>query len=342
MARTKRGVGDHQGRTKVDVTSPEFRPVADLEGKLVLERYRVGEILGAGAMGTVYRGQHEELRRPVAIKVLHAHLGDEPMMLARFHREAKAAGRLTHPNIASVIDVGFDHGRQIMVLELAEGPSLGDVVGVPLPAERVAHLVRELLHALDCAHAAGVVHRDLKPENIILSTAADGRDLPRIVDFGIAVLREDTMHGARLTTSGMVIGTPSYMAPEQAQAEPVDHRVDLFSLGVIAYEMLTGKIPFDGSAMEISLAYISKDPPPISERAPGVTVAPALELFVRRLMARRLADRFASAGDARAMLAMVETDPARAERELALLDAHRASDLIGLPPTPPYGRKRNG
>jgi len=185
-----------------------------------------------------------------------------------------------------------------------------------LLAARVNHLTKQLLAGLDHAHAAGLVHRDLKPENVIVEYDNFEAEIPRIVDFGIAVLRDESE--TRLTAAGVILGTPAYMAPEQARGGAPDPRSDLFALGVIVYEMLAGKQPFDGSSMEIVLANMSNDPPRIQDRS-NVDVDPLLEAFARKLMARRLADRFPSARAALDVLELIERD------------RNAASELLGVP-----------
>jgi len=328
---------DDSTRTKLGVGDVKQKPIPELVGKTVLGRYRVEAVLGAGAMGTVFRGQDQQLARSVAIKVLHAHLVDQPNMLARFQREAKVAARLQHPNLISVLDVGeTDDGQPVIVLELAKGPSLADMLKRPLEPARITHLLRQLLSGLDHAHAAALIHRDLKPANIMVETSESGEEIPRIVDFGIAVLRDpdETVAGGKLTTTGQVLGTPLYMAPEQAKGDAIDHRIDLFALGVIVYEMLSGKWPFDGSAIEIALANIGKDPPPVAERAPGVVADPLLERFARKLMARKLAQRFQTARDALEMLDLIAQDRAAAALALGIMNVRRALDLVSLPAPP--------
>jgi serine/threonine protein kinase len=303
-----------------------------LVGQTVLDRYVVEEELGSGAMGTVFRGRHLTLPRPVAIKVLHADLLHEPLTVARFQREAKAAAKLSHPNVISVIDFGETAGHHVMVMDLAAGRPLRAAMASPLPAARIIPLLRGILHGLDHAHAQGLIHRDLKPENIIVERT-DGGELPRLVDFGIAVLRDpESIAGGKLTQSGQVLGTPIYMAPEQAQCEPFDERIDIFALGVILYEMLSGKQPFDGSAMEIAVANITHDHPPIAVRAPHVTPDPLLEAFSRKLAARDAKKRIGSAREALAMLELIERDRETAGPKLGLTDLSRASGLISLPP----------
>jgi len=330
--------GDDSLRTKLGVGDVKQADIPELVGKVVLERYKVEAVLGKGAMGTVFRGSHHKLARSVAIKVLHPHLVDDPTMLARFQREAQIAARLQHPNLISVLDIGeTDDGQHVMVLELAKGPSLADVMGKkPLATERTVKLVRQLLAGLDHAHHEGLIHRDLKPANVMVETSDSGEEIARIVDFGIAILRnpDESIAGGKLTSTGQVLGTPLYMAPEQAKGEAFDHRIDLFALGVIVYEMLSGTWPFVGSAIEIAIANISQDPPPIADRAPGVKADPLLERFARKLMARKLADRFASAHDALVILELIQKDPVEAALALGIMNVKRALDVIALPAPP--------
>jgi eukaryotic-like serine/threonine-protein kinase len=329
---------DDSTRTRIGVGDVKAKPVPELVGKTVLERYRVEAELGKGAMGTVYRGTHHRLARSVAIKVLHEHLMHDTKILARFQREAQVAARLQHPNLISVLDVGeTEDGLHIMVLELAKGPSLADVMGKkPLTAERTMHLVRQLLAGLDHAHGEGLIHRDLKPANVMVETSDSGEEVARIVDFGIAVLRDpdESIAGGKLTSTGQILGTPLYMAPEQAKGDAFDHRVDLFALGVIVYEMLSGKWPFEGSAIEIAIANIGQDPPPIAKRAPGVTADPLLERFARKLMARRLTDRFGSAHEALHVLDLIVEDRPEAALAMGIMNVKRALDVVSLPPPP--------
>ena len=270
-------------------------------GTTVLDRYVVEAELGAGAMGVVYRARHLRVGRTVAIKVLQPHMLREAGMVERFEREAQLAARLHHVNVAAVIDLADG----VMVMEHAPGRPLSKLIGAPMPRARVISIVRQILAGLDHAHAMGLVHRDLKPENIMI----DDADRVCIVDWGIAVLREgsdDEMR--RLTTAGLVLGTPMYMAPEQAKGEAVDHRCDLFALGVIVYELLAGVGPFEGTGLEMIVANLTQEPPSIATRA-GVSVDPSLEMFARRLMAQRAAERFAFAHDALLALDCIAAAP---------------------------------
>jgi serine/threonine-protein kinase len=305
-----------------------------LVGQTLLDQYIVEEQLGSGAMGTVYRGRHAKLKRLVAIKVMHDHLTGEPTLRERFRREATLAGKLNHTNVVSVLDVGeMPNGKPVMVMEYAKGTSLADAMKGPVPLDRMLRLLDQLLHGLDHAHGVGLIHRDLKPDNVILTAGDGGDEVARIVDFGIAVLRapDESIEGGKLTASGMIVGTPQYMAPEQAKAERTDHRADLYALGVMMYEMISGVTPFDGTAMEVALKKIDHDPPPFSERAPRVVIDRVLEAFMRRLLARDLERRFPSARDALDVLEAYSRDRLLAASMLGVIDIERAFATISLP-----------
>ncbi len=328
---------DDSVRTKLGVGEVKQKPLPELVGKTVLERYRVESVLGKGAMGTVYRGSHHRLARSVAIKVLHPYLVHDRTIVARFEREAKAAARLSHANVISVLDVGeTEDGAHVMVLEFAQGPSLADLMKQRLEPARAVSLVRQLLAGLDHAHNAGLIHRDLKPANIMIETSDSGEEIARIVDFGIAVIADpdESLGGGKLTSTGQILGTPLYMAPEQAKGDPIDHRVDLYALGATLYEMLAGAWPFVGSSLEIAVAKIAQDPPPIAQRAPGVVIDPILERFTQKLMARTLEARFRSAHEALRVLELYEKDRDAARLALGIMDVGRALDVVSLPPPP--------
>ena len=217
-----------------------------------------------------------------------------------------------------MIDIGTTpDGKKLMVLEFAPGHPMAELVCMPLARPRVIELTRQLLCGLEHAHHLGLVHRDLKPENVLVERTRDGSEIARIVDFGIATLRdgEESADACRLTTTGMVLGTPMYMSPEQARGERVDQRTDLFALGVIVYEMLAGKPPFDGSGVEIMMLNMAQDPPSVMTRA-GRDVDPLLEAFARKLMAREASDRFPSASEALRVLQLIDRDRDAAARAL--------------------------
>jgi len=288
-------------------------------GQVLAERYWLKERLGRGAVADVFRARHVRVPREFAIKVLHAHLMLDEKTRARFEREAELAGRLRHRNIAGVVDVGETARTRYLVMELAEGTSLASLIhGTPMASARVIDLVRQICDGLHHAHEHGLVHRDLKPENVIIETV-HGREVPRIVDFGLAILRESVgITDERLTTAGIVVGTPQYLAPEAARGKTFDRRADLFALGVSMYEMLTGVLPFDGDGVDVALANISAPTPPMSTRAPGVAVDPLLEELTRRLLAKSPDERPATAHDVRELLDRIESDRAGAAAELGV------------------------
>jgi serine/threonine protein kinase len=294
-----------------------------LIGEVLASRYRVEHRLGEGAMGAVYKARHVKVGRAFAVKVLHPRLLVDDKVLMRFEREAELAGRLRHPNVIGVVDVGETHdGLRYMVMDFAEGPDLSALLGeAPMPPQRVIHLVRQMLEGLFHAHSAGLIHRDFKPENVIIEKDTHGSEVPRIVDFGIAILREggDSNDGpGRLTTNGLVLGTPHYMAPEQAVNDPIDHRIDLFALGIMIYEMLCGKLPFEGNGAEVARANLMLDPPAISVRVPYLEVDPLLEAYARRLMAKSRDARPPTAKVARELLDLIERDRPAAAAQLGV------------------------
>jgi serine/threonine-protein kinase len=272
--------------------------------------YSIDKLLGEGGMGRVYLAHHAHLpNKRYAVKVLLGDHAASAQMRARFTREAERASQLDHPNVVKVVDFGqTGRGLLYIVMDHVDGPSLMSMIGeVPMPPAQVIPLARAICKGLAHAHAAGIVHRDLKPENILVSTGPDG-PVPRIVDFGLALSVDQT--DARLTESGMTMGTPAFAAPEQLSGKAIDHRADLYALGMTMFEMLTGGMaPFDGHILEIMSARAARDIPPITERAPGLDVPGELVDIVARLTRRRAVDRFASALEVVAALDQVRLGP---------------------------------
>ena len=292
-------------------------------GQVFASRYQIESRLGEGAMGAVYKARHVKVGRPFAVKILHTRLLEDSKVAQRFEREAELAGRLRHPNVIGVVDVGESaDGTRYMVMDFAEGEDLAALLAdAPLPPERIIHLCRQILEGLYHAHEAGLIHRDLKPENVIIERDDHGVEVPRIVDFGIAILREGGSSAnseSRLTTNGLVLGTPHYMAPEQAVADPIDHRIDLFALGIVIYEMLSGRLPFDGSGADVARANLLLDPPAIAKRVPDLHVDPLLEAYARLLMQKRREDRPATAKVARELLDLIARDRVAAATALGV------------------------
>jgi non-specific serine/threonine protein kinase len=270
----------------------------------LISHYRVVGRIGAGGMGVVYHGEDPRLGRPVAIKVLPAGVLDEDAV-ARFRREARAASALNHPHICTVYDVGDHEGAPFLVLEFLEGETLADRLRHgPLPVDPALDLAAQVADALATAHAAGIVHRDIKPGNLFVTRRGDAK----VLDFGLAKHAEapheddETRAGsAQLTVAGTTMGTVAYMSPEQARAEAVDGRSDLFSLGVVLYEMLTGRRPFDGPSPGVIFSEIlTRTPAPPSQLVPGL--APDLDRVVLRALEKDRELRYQTAADLRADL----------------------------------------
>lgn len=267
-----------------------------LVGSVIDERFRIVEVIGRGGMGTVYRGVQLSISREVAIKVLRAELADREVALERFFREAKVISSLSHPNIVRLIDFGQDRDHDVLYLamELVQGYNLAEIIRAGRLRVSVAlDVLYQACGALTEPHAAGVIHRDLKPDNILLVPMSDGTIQAKVLDFGIArALEENT----QITATGMICGTPSYMAPEQAQNDELDDRTDLYALGIIFYEALSGWPPFQGtSSLQIMLKHIREEPVPLRELLPPATIPEELEELTYALMTKDRQKRPASA-----------------------------------------------
>lgn len=269
-------------------------------GQVVGGRYRLDELLGQGGMGAVYAATQLGLERRCAVKVLHDTLSRDGELVARFKREAEVAASLGHPNIVQVTDFGYDDGVAWLVMDLLKGTSLADAISrEPLAPERVRFIAAQVLSALEAAHARGIVHRDLKPDNIFLTSVSGVRDVVKLLDFGIARLTGEQSH--KMTTTGQVLGTPAYMSPEQARGRPVDARTDLYSLGVVMYEALCGRMPVSGSNYhELMFNIVDATPPRLQEIVP--TLPAGLVAVVERAMAKDRNARYPSAAAMRADL----------------------------------------
>jgi eukaryotic-like serine/threonine-protein kinase len=242
-----------------------------LIGTTVTGRYLIEEVIGSGGMGTVYRAEHVHMKKTLALKVLHRELAAIEEVVTRFEREAIAAGRIDHPNVARATDFGrLDDGSFYLVMEFISGRSLSSLISEgALPVERALYIGRQIAGAIEAAHEAGIVHRDLKPDNVLLVARDEDPDSVKVLDFGIAkVDMSETGPPSQLTRMGSVFGTPEYMAPEQAAGSAVDHRVDLYALGVIMYEMLCGHAPFSGDVMSVLTSQLTVEPPALPESLP--------------------------------------------------------------------------
>ncbi|MGD2206891.1 MAG: serine/threonine-protein kinase, partial [Anaerolineae bacterium] len=257
-----------------------------------LGAYEIVDEIGRGGMAVVYKAWQPSLERYVALKVLPEYFQHDPEFLARFHREAKAAAKLNHPNIVTVYDTGKVDGRHYIAMEYVEGGSLRERLGKgPLDLDEVQRILIQVADALDHAHAHGLIHRDIKPANILFTGDPDEQSghRPKVTDFGIAQAAD----GTRLTRSGAILGTPEYMAPEQAKGEAVDRRADLYALGVVLYLMLTGQAPFRGTTPHATLHAVIYDPPP-PPRQLNPELSPAMQTVVLKALAKHPEDRFQS------------------------------------------------
>jgi tRNA A-37 threonylcarbamoyl transferase component Bud32 len=257
------------------IFTEEEPKIEDLTGRSI-GNYLITEKLGEGGMGAVYKGEHKLIGKKVAFKFLLRELSNKPDLVQRFFNEAKAVNQVGHPNIIDITDFGVTaDGYHYFVMELLEGQELSKALkgGGPMDQPRAFHIVRQAADALAASHARGIVHRDLKPDNIFLINRPGDRDFCKLLDFGIAKLLEnnDEMHKTR---TGMVLGTPYYMSPEQANGDEVDHRTDIYALGIIMYQMLTGRVPFTGKTFsQIMVALLTAPPEPPRNLNPQITEA---------------------------------------------------------------------
>jgi serine/threonine-protein kinase len=283
-------------------------------GKTLAKKYEVEALIGEGGMGKVYRARQVALDKLVVLKVLrHSLLGDD-RTVARFKREAKAASRLNHPNSISILDFGqAEDGALFIAMEFVPGQDLHTVLSKdgPLPEPRIVRIGSQVLSALNDAHAAGVIHRDLKPENIMVEQRRNEADFVKVLDFGIAKI-QDGEDGPTLTRTGFVCGTPEYMSPEQARGATLDHRSDLYAVGVLLYQLLTGRLPFESdSAVGYATKHLTEEPLPPSRKRPELRVSPAMERLIMRALSKSPDDRPQDAETFKAELLAVDKERER-------------------------------
>lgn len=275
-----------------------------LVGATIASKYKIVRLLGEGGMGCVYQGEQVlgTTTRKVAVKTLHKHLSHDESIKARFKREVGTVAALEHPNTIQVYDFGeMEDGTLYIVMEFVQGQSVADILERegPMPPERVEHILRQVTGSLEEAHGHGIIHRDLKPDNVVLSERAGQKDWVEVLDFGIA--KRSTEHDpneAKLTQQGMILGTPPYMSPEQFTGQPVDTRSDIYSLGVMAYEMLMGRLPWDANtAWEWASRHMSEPPTPFEHQPLGPHVPERMRAAILRALAKNRDERFASVRD---------------------------------------------
>jgi serine/threonine-protein kinase len=304
-------------------------------GEVVAGRYELEELVGTGGMSSVFKARDRLLERRVALKVLHEHYTGDEEYVERFRREARVVAQLSHPNIVTVIDRGEDEGRQFIVFELIEGRTLKDLLEEEgrLPVRGALEIALQVARGLAFAHEHGLVHRDVKPQNVILN--GDGR--AKVTDFGIARSRD--VQG--VTQTGMVLGTSNYVAPEQAQGGKVDRATDVYSLGVVLFELLTGEVPFPGeSFVAVAMRHVNEPAPSVLERRPDVParVAHAVDRALEKDPSARFPTMDAFAAELEACLAALEQGPDEdatlVQREPLLPAPHRRRwpplALVGL------------
>ena len=285
-------------------------PDQSLLGRTIAGKFAIESYVGGGAMGAVYKAKQIALDKVVAIKVMHRDIAKDEKFVHRFKREAKAASKLDHPNSLRVIDFGEDEGVLYIAMEFVDGRDLFHLIkeGWPLREERIVDIMMQALAALAVAHDQGIVHRDLKPENIMILAGKDdegnSRDIVKVCDFGIAKVSEsrtDEKTDQRLSTKGLVVGTPEYMSPEQGRGDPLDLRTDLYSMGIILFQLLTRQVPFEAeNAIGVVLKHVTEEPRRPSEIYPGVN--PRLEAICLKAIKKKPEERYQTAREMRAEL----------------------------------------
>ncbi|HEY5921207.1 MAG TPA: serine/threonine-protein kinase [Kofleriaceae bacterium] len=323
----------------------------DLVGREIAGRYRIVKKLGEGGMGAVYRGEQISLKRAVAVKVLKPELGSNQMVLRRFNAEAEAVAKLSHPNTVNIYDFGQDaDGSLFIAMEYIEGRSLREALQKegPFTPTRAVAIGIQVAASLTDAHSHSIVHRDLKPDNVMLQDRGRHKDVVRVLDFGIAKLRDDNRatQQAAMTQAGDMLGTPQYMAPEQIRGEAIDGRCDIYALGCMLYEMVTGRMPYEAPTVMAMLSkHLLEHAPPPSQRRPDLAIPPSIDQLVLRAMAKDPAARPATMDQfgemLQAMLATLPADPNRSagmsvQQGLATPSSFQAP-LVPSPYPPPPG-----
>ena len=316
------------------VTSSAEPPLDQIVGQTLDGRYVVEGILGQGGMGLVYRARHAMLGKALAIKVLKPEVSRDEGVIARFRREAQSASAIGSPHICDVSDFGtLPDGSTYFVMEFLDGPPLTKVMELerPMSVARIVRVGQQLADALGAAHERGIIHRDLKPDNVHLVRHGSRDDFVKVLDFGIA--KVGNAADKKLTQAGQVFGTPHYMSPEQCSGREVDHRTDIYAIGVMLYEMATGQVPFDAdNLMGVLTKHVYENPIPPRELPPPVNVPPGLEAIILKALAKQPEHRYQSMGELRADLDVV----AQNGTPKAVMEAIETASMIGAAPPPGY------
>ena len=292
-------------------------------GKDIAGQFRILQRIGSGGMGAVYKAEQPEMNRFVAIKILHPKYVSRPDLVSRFRREARAMSHLSHPNTARVFMYGqLEDGACYIVMEYLEGKNLAQVTraeGMLQPA-RAVNIMVQVCGALEEAHRQGMVHRDLKPENIFLTTQGGIADYPKVLDFGLAKVTQREMRPGSLilTQEGMVFGTPEFMSPEQLSGDNVDGRSDLYSLALVLYQMLSGKLPFEATTVqETMIKRLTEEPAKLTDVRPDLVFPPGLQAVLDSALTRTPAQRYQSVAKFAADVAAVTGRPGGPGRPVA-------------------------
>jgi len=314
---------------------------SNLVGSVLADRYHIVRRIGEGGMGQVYLAEHVKMRRRSAVKVLHQGMVNDPDAIARFNREASNASQIQHPNVAAIYDFGeTEDGLIYLAMEFIDGEPLRKLIERQgaLTAAQSADITRQVADALEAAHEMGIVHRDLKPDNIMIARGRSGEDVAKVVDFGIA--KATSGDDQKVTRTGLAIGTPEYMSPEQLSGDTLDNRTDIYSLGLVAFNMLTGQLPFPAvSSREAMIARLTERPRTLAEIKDDVAWPPALQTVMDRALASHPKDRYAHAGEfgrdlVKAVAAMPES-ALSSTGTLAIAAAHPNAPTVKRSVTPP-------
>jgi serine/threonine protein kinase len=269
----------------------------DLVGTIIAERYHIIKKLGEGGMGQVYLAEHVKMGRKSAVKVMNPGMVQNVDAISRFNREAQNASRINHPNVAGIYDFGETaEGLVYLAMEFIEGEPLTEIIKQhgALPPMRASEITRQAAEGLSVAHEMGIVHRDLKPDNIMIAKGRSGADLVKVVDFGIA--KAAANEAQKVTKTGMVVGTPEYMSPEQLSGDPLDARSDIYALALVAFNMFTGKLPFPGETMQESMIMrLTDEPRQLAQMKPDVAWPADLQTVMDKALARKTEERYATA-----------------------------------------------